>query len=146
MFHACVHALIAALSHFCRPLTRLCVINKDKQKNPVGTTQETQFNTSIQHAAARASSHATAADVLGQSGEGWRRHGGALKGTVNKELVQSERLYCQNRALRCVCTSGLCLSRLRRDCERSSADAAPDKYTNKTLRVMARTRRAEEGR
>lgn len=115
MFHACVHALIAALSHFCRPLTRLCVINKDKQKNPVGTTQEMQFNTSIQHAAA-------AADVLGQSGEGWRRHGGALKGTVNKELVQSERLYCQNWALRCVCTSGLCLSRLRRGCERSSAE------------------------
>lgn len=63
MFHACVHALIAALSHFCRPLTRLCVINKDKQKNPVGTTQETQFNTSIQHAAApRPASHCPCAD------------------------------------------------------------------------------------
>lgn len=124
MFHACVHALIAALSRFRRPLTRLCVIKKDRQKNPVGTTQEAQFNTSFQHAAApqpashcpcadsrlgcengvlqftRAGVRAAAAHVLGQSGEGWRHHGGWLKGTVNKEPVQSVHLYCQNQALR----------------------------------------------
>lgn len=45
--------------------------------------------------------HGTAPDVLGQSEEGSQHNRGDLKGYVNKEVVQSERLYCQNQALTC---------------------------------------------
>lgn len=74
-------------------------------KNPVGTTREAQLNTERGPPLTAGSFYSTPSDthadgthVPGRSGEGSGHNGGGLKGSVNKEVVQSERVLLESGA------------------------------------------------